>query len=71
MDAEELMKMGAIRYPQPGTAEEWFWSEDSLNFEGAVEIELLEMWMQDHPDYVIDTMEENREKDRYRMFVDF
>lgn len=71
MDAEELMKMGAIRYPQPGTAEEWFWSEDSLNFEGAVEIELLERWMKDHPDYLIDTMEENEEKDRYRMFVDF
>ena len=70
MNAEELMKEGAIRFPQPGTAEEWFWSEDRLNFEGAVEIELLEMWMKDHPGYSIDTMEENREKERYRMFVD-
>lgn len=71
MNGEELMKMGAIRYPQPGTEEEWFWSEDTLNFEGAVEIELLEMWMEDHPGYVIDSMEENAEKDKYRMFVDF
>ena len=71
MNAEELMKMGAIRYPQPGTEEEWFWSEDKRNFEGPVEIELLELWMEDHPGYVIDTMEENAEKDKYRLFVDF
>lgn len=70
MNAEELIKMRAIRYPQPGMAEEWFWSEDRANFEGPVEMKLLEMWMGDHPDYTIDTMEENREKDRYRMFVD-
>ena len=71
MNAEELIKMGAIRYPQPGMTEEWFWSEDRDDFEGPVEMALLEMWMGDHPGYMIDTMEENMEKDRCRLFVDF
>ena len=70
MAAEELIREGVIRYPQPGTSEEWFWSEDRANYEGPAEMALLEMWMEDHPDFVIDTMEENKERDRFRMFVD-
>ena len=69
MAAEELIKEGAIRYAQEDIREEWFWSAEKRDYAGPAELRLLEEWLGEHAGITVCTDEENREKDRYRIFV--
>ena len=33
-------------------------------------MDLLKLWLKKHPDIVVDSIEENRENDKIRLFVD-
>lgn len=68
-DGEALYKAGVLRLRHPDTHEEWFWSDDKRNYGGPLELELLEMWLKEHPDIKVDSMNENRDNDKTRLFV--
>lgn len=68
-DAEALKNAGLLRFRHPDTYEEWFWSNDRDNYGGPLEMELLDLWMKEHPNIEVDSTEENIENDKYRWFV--
>ncbi len=67
-DGEKLAREGCLRMSGKDE-EEWFWSSDSGNFGGPLELELLEYWMKKHPWIKIDSISENEENDHRRIFV--
>lgn len=69
-DGEALKNAGRLRFRHPDTHEEWFWSDERRNYGGPLELELLNMWLKEHPDIMLDSMEENIEHDKTRWFVD-
>lgn len=68
-DGEALKNAGLLRFRHPDTHEEWFWSDEKGNYGGPLELELLDMWLRQHPDVMVDTIEENIENDKTRWFV--
>lgn len=68
-DGEALKNAGLLRFRYPDTREGWFWSDEKGNYGGPLELELLDMWLKEHPDVMVDTMEENIENDKTRWFV--
>lgn len=69
MAAEELIREGSIRYAQEDIREEWFWSSEKGDYAGPAELRLLEAWLGEHAGITVCSYEENREKDKYRIFV--
>lgn len=69
-DGKHLKEDDVLRYPEPDTHEEWFWSNDRENFGGPLEMEFLHMWLSLHSEITVDSIKENIEKDEYRWFVE-
>lgn len=68
-DGEALKDAGLLRFRHPDTHEEWFWSDEVSNYGGPLELELLDLWLKEHADITVDSMEENIEHDKTRWFV--
>lgn len=69
-NAAALKDAGVLRFIHPSTHEEWFWSNDRWNYGGPLEMELLKLWLKEHPGMKVDTADENRKNDKTRWFVD-
>ena len=69
-DGGELEKEGVLRLYGPDKLEEWFWYGSKEDFGCGLEMDLLKLWLKKHPDIVVDSIEENRENDKIRLFVD-
>lgn len=69
-DGGELEKEGVLRLYGPDKLEEWFWYGSKENFGCGLELDLLKLWLKEHPDIAVDSIEENRENDKIRLFVD-
>lgn len=68
-DGEELTEKGVLRNLHPDSHEEWFWSSDSGNYGGPLELRFLSMWLSLHPEVTVDSTEDNLERDKFRWFV--
>ena len=64
-----LQNRGSIRYPDSDEQEVWFCSKDRGNFYGPLELSLLWDWLKFNPNFTVDSIKENREKQLYRFFV--
>lgn len=69
-DGGELEKEGVLRLYGPDKLEEWFWYGSKEDFGCGLEMALLKLWLKEHPDIAVDSIEENRENDKIRLFVD-
>lgn len=69
-DGGELEKEGVLRLCGPDKLEEWFWYGSKEDFGCGLELDLLKLWLKEHPDIAVDSIEENRENDKIRLFVD-
>lgn len=68
-NGKALAQAGKLRFRHPDTHEEWFWCNDRGDFGGPLELELLKLWLETHPEITVDSMDDNLEKSRYRWFV--
>lgn len=69
-DGGELEKEGVLRLCGPDKLEEWFWYGSKEDFGCGLEMDLLRLWLKKHQDIAVDSIEENRENDKIRLFVD-
>lgn len=53
----EHIPEGNIRVPFPNTGEEWYCTGHKENFQGPLELELLNQWLKKHPEYQIHSRE--------------
>lgn len=66
-----LAESGKLRFLHPNGHEEWLWcTMDADNREwSGLALDALKLWLAAHPEMLVDTEEENIEKDAYRWFV--
>lgn len=69
-DGGELEKEGVLRFYDPDKLEEWFWYGSKEDFGSGLEMELLKLWLKEHPNIAVDSIEENRENDKIRLSAD-
>lgn len=68
-DAEKLKNKGCLRARRFGINEEWFCTEDRGDFGGPLEIKLLELWVKEHPDMIVETVTEYLERNEHAGYV--
>ncbi len=66
---EKAIMEGSIKCCAGNDFEEWFTSSDKYNFAGPAEIQALEEWLEKHPEYKLQSMDEHRAESKGRLVL--